>query len=71
MLEAFRRRFGPVPEPTFARAHRWAYARPPAPLGEVLWDPARRIGACGDWCRGGRVEGALLSGIALAEALAG
>jgi predicted NAD/FAD-dependent oxidoreductase len=31
-----------------------------------LFDPQLGIGACGDWCGGRRVEGAFLSGHALA-----
>jgi renalase len=54
--------------PVFARAHRWRYALPTAPLPEsCLFDPMLRIGMCGDWCAGPRVEGAWLSGEALAE----
>ncbi len=49
------------------QVHRWKYATPTGSLGEdCLWQPELRLGACGDWCRGGRVEGALLSGRALA-----
>jgi len=33
---------------------------------ERLW-----IGACGDWCTGGRVEGAFLSGMAIAGRIRG
>jgi predicted NAD/FAD-dependent oxidoreductase len=51
--------------------HRWRYARPveqrdPRPL----FDPALRIGFCGDWTGHARVESAVLSGIALAHAVA-
>ena len=31
---------------------------------------AARLGACGDWCEGPRVEAAFLSGIALAAKIA-
>jgi predicted NAD/FAD-dependent oxidoreductase len=48
---------------------RWAFARTPHPLDAVLFDDDARIGIAGDWCAGGRVEGAVLSGIALAERL--
>lgn len=48
-------------------AHRWRYAIPPEPLdSRSLFDPQLRIGACGDWCSGPRVEGAFLSGMSLA-----
>jgi renalase len=48
-------------------AHRWRYARVLSPLGrDCLWAPSLGLGACGDWCLGGRVEAALLSGSALA-----
>jgi len=54
----------------FVTAHRWRYAAPQEPLPEgCLWDPELALGACGDWCGGSRVEGAYLSGIALAEAV--
>jgi renalase len=50
------------------QVHRWKFATPAGSLGaDCLWSPAQRLGACGDWCLGGRVEGAILSGRALAE----
>jgi len=56
--------------PQFATAHRWRYAIPPTPLAErYLMDRELQIGACGDWCNGPRVEGAFLSGHALAESI--
>ncbi len=52
---------------TKMQAHRWRYAKPVTALGQpYFWDGARQIGACGDWCEGGRVEGAFLSGLQLA-----
>lgn len=55
-----------------ARLHRWRYAKPETSLGEAfLWDRESGVGVCGDWCAGGRVEGAIASGWALAEAIAG
>ncbi|TVQ87898.1 MAG: FAD-binding protein [Chromatiaceae bacterium] len=52
------------------QAHRWRYALATAPLGtDCLWDAALGIGAAGDWCRGGRIEDAWLSGEALAGRL--
>ena len=51
-------------------AHRWRYALPREPLPErCLFDPTMCLGACGDWCGGPRVEGAYLSGIAMADAI--
>lgn len=54
--------------PVLLKAHRWRYASAATPLDRgFLWDPAARLGVCGDWCRGGRVEDAFLSGWTLAE----
>jgi renalase len=59
-----------LPPPTYQAAHRWRYALAERPLGEpCVWDPALRLGLCGDWCLGPRVEAAYLSGTALAAAL--
>ncbi len=56
--------------PVYSRLHRWRYALPTEPLpGRHLFDAGNRIGVCGDWCGGPRVEGAYLSGVALAERL--
>lgn len=53
---------------TELQAHRWRYAKPQSALGQPFyWDATRRLGACGDWCEGGRVEGAFLSGSLLAK----
>ncbi|MEM6331042.1 MAG: FAD-dependent oxidoreductase [Planctomycetota bacterium] len=60
-----------LPKPEYASAHRWRYALPAEPLPDrCLYDAAKRIGACGDWCGGPRVEGAYLSGLALADKIA-
>ena len=51
-------------------AHRWRYALPTLPTdSRCLVDSALKIGACGDWCGGPRLEGAYLSGIELARRL--
>lgn len=55
--------------PALLKAHRWRYARSGAARREVLWDPRARLGACGDWLTGPRVENAWLSGRRLAEAV--
>lgn len=50
------------------QAHRWRYARVVKAVGQpCLFDEERRIGACGDWCLGARIEAAFLSGTAMAE----
>ena len=65
LAEAFRA-WG-APSPATCAGHRWLYALASAPLDvECLWDATARLGACGDWVLGGRVEGAWLSGRNLA-----
>jgi predicted NAD/FAD-dependent oxidoreductase len=72
LLEAFDARFGPLPPVRFQRAHLWRYARPLDRTGPAaLFDAERGIGVCGDALAGGRVEGALLSGRAVAGRLLG
>ena len=57
----------PLPTVTFSRAHRWLHAVPKYPLRtDCLWDAWTRIGACGDWCSTGDIEGAWRSGRSLA-----
>lgn len=54
----------------FAIAHRWRYALPQETLtSQFLFDHKARLGVCGDWCGGPRIEGAFLSGRAMAQAL--
>ena len=56
--------------PREAWAHRWLHALSPQPLPEsCLYDPGLRVGVCGDWCGGPRLEGAWLSGRALARSM--
>jgi len=50
--------------------HRWLYAYADAGVGQdCLFDAERGIVLAGDWCVGGRVEGAYLSGRAAAAAI--
>ncbi len=51
---------------------RWAFARASAPLDvQALFDADSNVGVGGDWSAGGRVEGAFLSGLALAGRVLG
>lgn len=71
LLDAFRGATGlHATSPSNVVAHRWRYALHTEPLPDrYLFDADLNIGACGDWCSGPRVEGAFLSGAALAERL--
>ena len=56
--------------PNYQSAHRWRYALTETPAGfGCFWDAEQKIGACGDWCLGGRVEAAFDSGEAAARAI--
>jgi hypothetical protein len=68
LLEAFGSAVGAhLPEPLHCVAHRWRYALPTQPLAEAsVFDRQLKLAACGDWCGGPRVEGAMLSGFAAA-----
>lgn len=56
-----------MPNPCLAKSHRWLYSRPTESLKHSsLWDADNQLGACGDWCGGPRIEGALKSGMSLA-----
>jgi hypothetical protein len=72
LLRAFRLAAGrKALQPEYAATHRWRYARVEASLGKAcLYDPNLRIGACGDWCLGGKIEAAFLSGRAMANRIA-
>jgi predicted NAD/FAD-dependent oxidoreductase len=62
----------PLPRSLFTTAHRWRFALPyPALEDDCLLDVDRGIGAAGDWCGGPRIEGAFLSGEALARRVIG
>ena len=63
LVGRFRERFGIQDDAAHWLAHRWRYARPapncPAPGCLSLTE--QRLGFCGDWLWGGRVEGAFAS----------
>jgi renalase len=70
LLRAFTEVTGIKAEPTYAEVHRWRYSQTIKPLGkQFIWNDAKRIGVCGDWCIGHRVEDAFLSGLELALAV--
>lgn len=61
-----------VDEVEHAQPHRWRFAIPSPVLNErSLFDSTNQLGACGDWCGGPRVEGAFLSGAAMAGRVLG
>jgi predicted NAD/FAD-dependent oxidoreductase len=69
LLEAFRAVTGVGDvEPCYIEAHRWRYALVTEPVSEAaLFDRGSGLGICGDWCLGGKVEAAFLSGRALVK----
>lgn len=67
MTASFRSATGIAAPAVHSVAHRWRHALPdPVATDAALFDPALSLGAGGDWCGGPRIEGALLSGFALA-----
>jgi len=71
LIKAFAEVTGIRAQPSHAEVHRWLYAKTEKPLGvSHLWDAKTRIGVCGDWCLGHRVEDAFVSGLELALAVA-
>ena len=71
LLKAFTEVTGIRAEPPHAVVHRWRHAQTLQPLGKThAWDAKSRIGACGDWCLGHRVEEGFISGLEMALALA-
>jgi predicted NAD/FAD-dependent oxidoreductase len=70
LADAFAKRFNFGFRPAYIGARLWPRALPSNPLKQpFLWDAERKIGAVGDWCGGPRLEGAFLSGRALAQAI--
>ena len=74
LLAAVRDFLGQAPVWRFSQVHRWRYAsvaRPDAGALEPFWfDAERGLGACGDFLGGAGVEGAWISGDALATRIA-
>lgn len=67
LLRAYRGLGGSAPEAW--TAHRWRYADTAQDLDQgCVWHPAGKLGLCGDWLNGGKVEGAWRSGMLLAQA---
>ena len=56
-----------LPTPVVGTAHRWRFAMSAGSGEGALWNPALKLGVCGDWLLGPRVECAWLSGQALAQ----
>jgi renalase len=70
LLKAFTEVTGIRAEPPHAEVHRWRYAQTMEPLGVAcVWDTSSRIGLCGDWCLGHRVENGFVSGLEMAMAM--
>lgn len=66
LIEAFKALGGALPQAW--AAHRWRYAITDSAVdGGCVWHAADGLGLCGDWLNGGRVEGAWLSGRAVAQ----
>jgi predicted NAD/FAD-dependent oxidoreductase len=55
--------------PEWFQVHRWRYAFPRRPLGEMFLDTQTNLPliCCGDWCGGDLVESALQSGLSTAK----
>ena len=72
LTEAFAEKVGlRLPIPIASSTHRWRYARSGVDGGGALWDGERRLGLCGDWLIGPRVEAAWVSGTLLAQRITG
>ncbi len=59
-----------LPGTLAVQAHRWRYALSGSAGKTALWDGSLRLGLCGDWLIGPRIENAWLSGRALAAQIA-
>ena len=71
LLQTFATAVGRDLPPTLSvTAHRWRYARAGIAPAGAAWNPTLRLGVCGDWLMGPRVECAWLSGDTLAGSIA-
>ncbi|WP_019905300.1 NAD(P)-binding protein [Methylobacterium sp. 77] len=67
LVGAIETSLGTAVRPIHASAHRWRYALVETALNEdCIYESSLKLGACGDWCLGPRVEAAYDSGAALA-----
>ena len=72
LKDAFSEQLGvALPACLVEASHRWRFARSGAEGSGALFEPERRLGLCGDWLMGPRVEAAWLSGAALAKEICG
>ena len=70
LLKAFSEVTGIRAAPSFTAVRFWREAKTMEPAGHThLFDATSRLGACGDWCIGARVEDAFVSGLSLALAV--
>jgi renalase len=71
LVKAFREATKTPLQPVHAVVHRWRYSLVEKPLSDgFLWDAKLRVGACGDWCSGARIESAWVSGDSLGRDIA-
>jgi len=71
LLKAFAELTGIRAEPGFTQTHLWRYAKTTQPMGKKHhWDAKLKVGVCGDWLLGHRVEDAFISGLSLALSMA-
>ncbi len=71
LQRAFRALMPAADAPILVQAHRWRYAQVESPAGTPFgWDQSFKIGTCGDWRLGPRVELAWASGDQLGQEMA-
>jgi photolyase PhrII len=70
VADFFRYTGRPPLAPQHVQSRLWEAAAADKALDQgCLWDGSTKIGVCGDWCAGSRIEGAFLSGSAVAGRL--